>query len=220
MAKTNKLKIFLLIISGIIIFIFSTIVFYVLDISKNIKDSKINGLSYSKIDEEQLEKIEGENDYWIGSSNPKVTIVEFSDFACPLSKSSFSKLREISLTEKDVKIIYRDYPVISEYSANLSLAARCAGEQGFFWLMHDKLFLNQGVKEESEIIEMAKQIGVNTARFEVCYNNRKYWSQIQKDLTDGEELNIQGTPTLFFNGQKLEGDAPLETLKQIIKQLK
>jgi len=221
MAKSNKLKIFFLLLSGIIIFIISTIVFYVLGLSKNMKDENLNKyIHFSDIGKEQLKEIEGEGNYWFGSADPKVTIVEFGDFACPLCKSSFGKIREISLTDKDVKIIYRDFPVVAEHSANLSLAARCAGEQGLFWVMHDKLFLNQGIKEESEIIEMAKQIGANTARFEVCYNNRKYWPQIQNDLEDGEKLNITGTPTLFFNGQRLEGDAPLSVLKQIITQLK
>lgn len=221
MGKTNKFKIFLLFLAAIIIIFLSTIAFYVLGTAKNIKDNDLGGyVKFSKVNQETLKEIEGDNNYWLGSSNPKVTIVEFADFACPSCKNSFNKIREIGLTEKDVKIIYRDFPVIAEYSANLSLAARCAGEQGFFWVMHDKLFLNQGIKEDEEIMEMAKQIGANVARFEVCYNNRKYWSQIQKDLEDGEKLSIAGTPTLFINGQRVVGDAPLGVLKEIIREIK
>jgi len=60
-------------------------------------------------------------------------------------RTSNSKIREISLNYKDkIKYIYRDLPIL-ENSEYLSMSARCAGEQGLFWLMHDKLFQNQNL---------------------------------------------------------------------------
>src|SRR3989338_8464463 len=125
--------------------------------------------------------------YWTGSAKPKITIVEFGDFACPFSEQSFPTVREISLKYKnDIKFIWRDYPVVTEYSALLALAGRCAGEQGLFWPMHDKLFQNQGVNTADQLSALANQIGADTARFNDCVNKQKYLPQIKKDLSDGQ----------------------------------
>ena len=161
------------------------------------------------------------NSYWLGSTNAKITIVEFGDFACPVCLQSFPTVREISLKYKnDIKFIWRDYPVVSDYSATLALAGRCAGEQGLFWPMHDKLFQNQGVSSAAELTTLANQIGADINRFKDCLNKQKYFPQIQKDLTDGQTFGIAGTPTYFINGYKLAGDVPLDVFIQIIEQLR
>lgn len=158
-----------------------------------------------------------EKNYWLGSANPKITIVEFGDFACHYCKNSFFKIREITQTYKnDIKLIYRDYPVISKFSEKLSLAARCAGEQGLFWVMYDKLFLNQGINTDAEVLALFKQTGGDESRFASCYQNNKYLPEIEQDLKDGGTLNIGGTPTWFVNGQRLEGDVPYEYFINLI----
>jgi len=163
--------------------------------------------------------IEGsENNYWLGSANPKITIVEFADFDCSYCKKSFSKIREITSVYNSIKFIYRDFPVLSEFSTQLALAARCAGEQGLFRVMHDKLFINQGLNSDEKILELFKQIGGDEERFKACLANKKYLPEIEKDLIDGQKLNISGTPVWFINGQRIEGDIPYEFLINMIKQ--
>lgn len=166
--------------------------------------------------------MEGASSYWLGSANPKITIVEFADYQCPLCKSSFPKIREISAKYKnDVKIIHRDFPVFAN-SANLSLAALCAGEQGLFWPMHDKLFQNQGKFDAGNFIEiknLAQQTGINTERFNQCFDGQKYLDKIKKDIADGQKLEITGTPTWFINGEKIEGDIPYETFINLIENI-
>ncbi|MCK4539909.1 thioredoxin domain-containing protein [Candidatus Parcubacteria bacterium] len=163
--------------------------------------------------------IEGaKNNYWLGSANPKITIVEFSDFNCVYCQKSFSKIREITSVYNNIKFIYRDFPVLSDFSIQLALAARCAGEQGLFWIMHDKLFLNQGLGSDEKIFEAFKQIGGNEKKFNACFANKKYLPDIEKDLIDGQKLNISGTPAWFINGQRIEGDIPYEFLINLIKQ--
>ncbi len=198
--------------------------FYVINLVKQIKNGQpynLYQITNSTQNQQTQKIIEGdEKNYWLGSADPEITIVEFSDFACSYSKNSFLTIREISLKYKNsVKIIFRDYPINSDYSSDLALAARCAGEQGLFWLMHDKLFLNQGISEKEEIIGLANQIGADINKFTACFNNKKYLSGIQKDLTDGRELDIKGTPTWFINGYKIEGDIPYNIFRQIIEGL-
>jgi protein-disulfide isomerase len=175
----------------------------------------------NEVNKSELSLIEGSSsNYWFGDSNPKVTIVEFSDFACPYCKKSFTKIREISKKYKDVKIIFRDLPIITDYSTNLALSARCAGEQGLFWVMHDKLFINQGAKTDEEIFRLAKEIGVNEKRFKSCYNSKKYFEDIEKDFNDAKALGITtGTPVWFINGQKASGDIPYDLFIEIVEKM-
>ncbi len=208
--------IFLLIFLSLII----ALIFYFVNAVKNYKNSDFKfDNPVNVISKAEQEKIIG-NGYWIGSSNPKITIVEFGDFACLMCKNSFSKIRELGIKYKnDVKIVFRDFPVISENSMNLAISARCAGEQGFFWVMHDKLFINQGKSSIIEIKEMAKQTGVDIDRFNNCFDNKKYISAINKDLEMARELNIKGTPTWFINGNKVSGDIPYNIFLNIIEEM-
>jgi len=163
-----------------------------------------------------------ENNYWLGVAEPKITIFEFADFNCPLCKNSFSTIREISLKYKnDVKIIYKDFPVFAN-SIDLAMVGRCAGEQGLFWPMHDKLFQNQSNLDPTkteEIIAIAKQTGIDINKFSSCLSQKKYLTDIQKDYSDGLLIEATGTPTWLINGYKISGDIPYETFIQIIEEL-
>jgi protein-disulfide isomerase len=160
--------------------------------------------------------------YTLGANTPKVTFVEFADFSCPYCKKSFSKIREISIKYPDtVKFIFRDLPIVHDYSPSLALAARCAGEQGLFWTMHDRLFIDQGIDEKSEIYLSAEKSGVEMKKFEDCFATEKYLPQIKKDYSDAQALGIdkQGTPVWFINGTKIAGDIPEEAFTKIIEMV-
>lgn len=209
----------IVIIIIIILSLITAFAFYIYNFTKTIKKEGSSGIKQVELSEEERKLIEGENNYWLGAPNPKITIVEFSDFACPYCKNSFPKIREIGLKYKDsVKIIFRDMP-LQETSLELALAGRCAGEQGLFWLMHDKLFQNQGISETEKLIELANQIGADKNKFSSCLNNQKYLNNIQKDFSDGKSLGISGTPTWFVNGNKIEGDVPTNVWEEIIGEL-
>lgn len=158
-----------------------------------------------------------------GAANPKLTIVEFGNFACPYSKEASGTAREIMLKNKDkIKFIYRDFPLDDIYpdSTVLSLAGKCADEQKKFWPAHDKLY-GPGEINAADFIQ---QIGLNEDLFSVCLANKKYLSAIQKDFVDGYKNGVIGTPTFFFikTGAapiKIQGAIPKETFQQIIQNL-
>ncbi|MCD4761641.1 thioredoxin domain-containing protein [bacterium] len=194
--------------------------FYVVSIVKTTLNNT-NGVTIKKtIKPELMQKIIGTDYYWLGTDEPEITIVEFSDFSCLYCKKSFPTIRELSLRYQDkIKYIFRDFPVTSEQSADLAMAARCAGEQGLFWVLHDKLFINQGITTKEEILNLAEQSGTDIDRFVRCMDLKKYATEIEKDFNDGEELGVSGTPTWFINGIMIEGSIPDNIFISIIENI-
>jgi protein-disulfide isomerase len=173
----------------------------------------------ANINQQKTYNIPIDGNFSFGAENPKITIIEFADFNCPYCKNSYSTIRQIGYKYKDqVKIIFKDYPIIQESSADIALAARCAGEQGLFWGMHDKLFAYQGQFELTDLPKLATEIGADNKKFNTCVSNKKYLNEINKDLLLGQEMNLNGTPKFFVNGYLLPGgDLPIEAWDQIIQ---
>lgn len=210
---------------GILLLLFlfllvSFIVASILYIGKAVKDIRTEKTSIETAQKSQENKIiiEGENTYWMGTSTPKVTIVEFSDFACPYCKDNFSVVRELGLKYKnDVKIIYRDYLGHNE-SLDLALAARCAGEQGKFWYMHDKLFSNQEQATLANLPIMAQQLGLDVKTFNSCLSSKKYLNHVREDMAAAEKIGVTKTPSWMINGYLLEGAIDRDSLINIIEK--
>lgn len=202
-------KAFLLIL-GLVVLIVIYSTFYILNQVKNIRQSQADSLALSqqKLVEATLY---GKNNYSLGSDNPKLIIVEFSDFACPYCKQLSSVIRQAGEKYKDkVKIIFRDFPVISEKSIDLSLAAYCAGAQGKFWEMHDLLFAQQEALKNStnlglDLRSLAAGLKLNTDDFNGCLNDKTYLENIDNNLKDGETLGVAATPTWFIGNNRVNG---------------
>lgn len=173
----------------------------------------------------RLKAIKGPGDnFSYGASNPQVTIYEFADFSCPYCRDSYAGMRKVTSEYKDkVKIVYRDY-TLHKNSLDLALGARCAGEQGKFWEMHDVLFSNQDRLSGSEDVKsdlnsIASELKLNAAQFKTCLDSQKYLSKIKTDFDDAETLKIKGTPTWFVNNYEITGYMSEEKFRELVSGL-
>ena len=159
------------------------------------------------------------DDPYLGSLEAEIVIVEFSDFQCVYCQEVFSTVREVaSLYGNNIRIIFRDFPSSDVHPQALlaAQAGECAQEQGKFWPMHDKLFMNQDNLSPEVMKEIAKQIGLATAEFNNCLDTGKYQEEVIDDFKDALTLGVKGTPTFFINGEKFEGVISLEGFQEII----
>jgi len=158
-----------------------------------------------------------------GSSNAPVTMIEFSDYECPFCgryfQQTYPQIVKEYVDSGKVKIVFRDFPLsFHENAQKAAEAAECAGEQGKYWEMHDKLFKNQDALEVNSLKQYAKELGLNTKTFDDCLDSGKMDSEIQKDFEDGQDAGVSGTPAFFINGIPLTGAQPFEEFKKIIEQ--
>ena len=162
-----------------------------------------------------------------GDANAKVTIIEFSDFQCPFCErfytQSLKQIEDNYVKTGKVKFVYRDFPLDSIHpnAVPAALAAGCANEQGKFWEYHNKLFENQGSLGDASYKQWAADLGLNTAQFNKCYDDKKYLTEVQKDFQDGATGGVSGTPSFFIGSdakgyQLVVGAQPYSTIKQVI----
>jgi protein-disulfide isomerase len=167
-------------------------------------------------------------DHSRGATNAKVTVIEYSDLECPFCKKFHPTMQQL-LTEypNDVRWVYRHAPLVQLHSKapKEAEATECAGEQGKFWELTDKIFevtpANNGL-DPAQLLILAKQVGVaNVQQFQSCLDSGKYAKHVQDDLADAQAAGMQGTPysvILGSNGQKLplSGAQPYSAVKQLV----
>lgn len=167
-----------------------------------------------------------EDSWKIASDSAKVTVVEFADFECPACAAAHPIAQKIVEEYKGrINYVFRHFPLPQHQNGlKAALAAEAAGEQGRFWEMYDKLFVTQ--EEWSPIedprpnfLNYAKELGLDTDRFQTSVNANKFADKIQKDQNDGASLGVNSTPTFYVNGQKLSSFAYNEFKTKIDTEL-
>jgi len=155
-----------------------------------------------------------------GPKSAPVTIVEWSDFQCPFCSRVEPTLKQIVDEYKGkVRIAWKNQPLSFHPNAMPAAeAAMAAYEQGNdkFWAMHDKLFANQTLLSPAYYEQVAKEIGLDVAKFKSSIEAHRAQAAIQADMTAGTAVGASGTPTFFINGRRLVGALPYESFKQII----
>jgi protein-disulfide isomerase len=162
-----------------------------------------------------------------GSDEAQVTIVEFTDYQCPFCKRFFDqtaeKINQEYVDTGKVRYLIRDLPLSFHGNAKAAaLAARCAGVQGAYSLMHDKLFENQDEwangNPDEQFAQYAVEIGVNQGGFSACYEGEEFGEQIDDDVALANRVGATGTPTFFINGRPLVGAQPFSAFEAIIEE--
>jgi protein-disulfide isomerase len=153
-----------------------------------------------------------------GGAKAPVTIVEFSDYACPFCKRAEDSVNKVMQAYGDkVRLVFRDYPLPMHPTARpASEAAACANAQGKFWDYHAKLFDNQSSLGEDKLKQYAKDVGLDSAKFEECLAKKPHAAAIDQDIADGGKVGVNGTPAFFINGRMISGAQPFEKFKEII----
>ena len=179
-------------------------------------------------------KISADDDPIIGNPDAPITIIEFSDFQCPFCArfyvQTFPSIYEEYIDQGKVKLVFRDFPIQSIHPNALaaSVAAECANEQGKFKEMHDRLFDEQNEwnkLETSSALSLfnnyAAEIQIKQDTFSSCIASGKYLDEIRKDLEDGRNYGVSGTPGFFIGNDEigyveLKGAQPFDSFKKVI----
>ncbi|MDO8582293.1 MAG: thioredoxin domain-containing protein [bacterium] len=154
-----------------------------------------------------------------GNISAPITIFDFGDFSCPACKE-FQPILDSAIAQFPGKIlhVWKDFPLpIHPFSPAAHRAAACANEQGKFWEYHDRLFTRASPAEQNYDV-IATELNLDLPRFTTCQNDATIQTRIQESFDEGRLLQIDQTPYLFINDERVAGLTDKETLVKIIER--
>jgi protein-disulfide isomerase len=156
-----------------------------------------------------------ERDHISGSADGLIRLLEYGDYECPFCGEAQAIVKEIQQRRgDDLLFAFRNFPLtqIHPHAEHAAEAAEAAGAQGNFWGMHDLLFENQGALEDEDLAAYAVELGLDETRVIREVVSSAYARRIREDFKSGVRGGVNGTPTLFINGERYDGARDLKHL--------
>ncbi len=167
-----------------------------------------------------------------GNPNAKVVVVNYDDFECPFCSRVHQTLFPELLKEYGdrVAFIYKDFPLfdIHPWAIHAAVNANCLATQNTdaYWDFADYIHSNQHVVTEqkgrdSQFAELDKstlseagKFKLDAAKLQACIKDQKD-NAVKASVKEGESLGVTGTPTMFVNGQMLDGARPISEFRAV-----
>ncbi|MBM3282371.1 MAG: hypothetical protein FJY86_03460 [Candidatus Diapherotrites archaeon] len=171
-----------------------------------------------------------------GKDSAPIILVEYSDFQCPFCKrfynDSDAQFKQW-VSDGRIKLVFKDFPLsFHPMAAPSANAARCAGEQGKFWEMHDKIF-DETTKlsatgtaqfTNDDLKAWGADLGLNTSTFNSCVDSDKYAEKIAANQAEGQSVGVSGTPSFAIGkpgdkAQLVVGACPTSAFDTVLKAI-
>jgi protein-disulfide isomerase len=149
----------------------------------------------------------------LGDAKAPVTLVEYSDFECPICRSLHDELRALLPRYPQVRVVFKDFPLeqIHPWARTAALAGHCAYVQDpkAFWKMYDLIYDNQDVISAenawNKMLEFAGTAGANPDTLKACMSSPDAGAAVDASRANGQLLEVGSTPTIFINGRRVVG---------------
>jgi protein-disulfide isomerase len=168
----------------------------------------------------QLHVAVGPDDHVQGNAKAEVTLVEYGDFECPYCGAAYPVLKEVQRLMGDgLRFVFREFPLAQSHPHALAAAeaAEAAAAQGKFWPMHDLLYAHQNALGNVHLLAYARELGLDLNRFSKEIESHLYRARIDEDFRGGIRSGVNGTPSLFINGQRYDGPVEVKPLLAALK---
>ncbi len=169
---------------------------------------------------------------FLGSKDAPLTIVEFVDFQCRYCRrfreETFPDLKKDYIDSGKVRVYHMDLPLeIHQHSLLAAQSGRCAGDQGQFWAMHDRMLANPDRLELSDLTGYAQDLGLDIAAFRKCVEEGKYKEEVQQGARYAMTKGARGTPAFVIGkstpsgveGELVVGAEPYGLFDKKLKEL-
>jgi protein-disulfide isomerase len=169
---------------------------------------------------------------FLGSKDAPLTMVQFTDYQCPFCQrfhtQVFPEIKKQFIDTGKLKFYSRDFPLGFHPNApRAGQAARCAGDQGKFWEMHEILGANAAKLDMESITGFAKHVNLNVETFRSCIETGKYAAAVQKDASEASTYGANGTPSFLIGrstpegvtGELVEGALPFAVFESKLKTI-
>jgi len=171
-----------------------------------------------------IEEIQNDGFSWVGG-NPDgdITLVEFLDYKCAYCRKAHKEVANLVKTDGNIKLVVKEYPILSEDSYELSRAAVATLQSlgpDAYKKMYNQFIEHNGPVNDQAITFLAKKVGLDGQAIIAQMAQPSVDEHIKRTRALGETLNITGTPTFIFNDQLVRGYVPENSMIDIVAQLR
>ena len=158
-----------------------------------------------------------EADYTMGPQNAPITIVEFFDYNCGYCKRSFAPLMEVLEENKDVRLVFKEYPILGEPSYLASSTALAINDKMKYLTYHSKLMTHAGRASQAVVEKILGELNLPPQKLQTDARSDKYVLQLAATRQLADAIGVSGTPAFVINGQLFPGALDKAELTQAIK---
>ena len=159
-------------------------------------------------------------DPFFGNPNANLTIYEFFDYNCGYCKSVLPTLLNVVKKDKNIKLIFKEFPILSETSLEAALYALAAQKQNLYFEFHTRIMEYRGRLNNDIFIKVANDIGLNIERLKNDLDDKNIRMAIEKNRLIAKGFNINGTPTLIIGDKIIPGAINEQQLNELIKEIR
>lgn len=163
-----------------------------------------------------------DHDHIQGKKNAHITLVEYGDYECPYCGQAYPIIKQVQeYFGPELRFVFRNFPLteVHPLAKPAALIAEYAGSEGLFWKMHDLIYENQANLSLELLFELGESLGLSLAKLTAALENDIFEKKIQNDFIGGVRSGVNGTPTLFINGNRYQGLTEFEDLVSAINEL-
>jgi protein-disulfide isomerase len=163
----------------------------------------------------------GPDDHIQGPIDAPLVLVEYGDYECPYCGDAYSELKAVKEAIGDsLCFAFRNFPLAQAHphAERAAEFAEAASSSGRFWEMHDVLYENQEALDDESLVGYATQVGLGRTQIESAMRG-EYRSRIQRDFASGVRSGVNGTPSLFINGERYDGPRDADSLIDLMTRM-
>ncbi len=153
-----------------------------------------------------------------GNPDGDITVVEFFDYNCGYCKRGFHNIRELIEKDKNVRVVFKELPILSKDSEDAAKIALAARAQGKYWELHQAMIESKGRVTEATALEMAGTLGLDVAKLKADKDSDVVKGELARVEALAKKMNISGTPH-FLVGSDAIGGAPEDLLDQLTAKI-
>lgn len=156
----------------------------------------------------------------VGNPDGDVVIVEFFDYRCPYCKKVAEPLREVVKEDGNIRLVMKEYPILSAESELAAKAALAAHEQGRYEDFHFTLMTEPGALNRDKIFGIAESLGLDLEKLRADMESPEIAAKLAEVAELGEALNVRGTPAFVIGDELVPGAISIEEMRQRVRQVR
>lgn len=153
-----------------------------------------------------------------GNPSGDVTLVEFFDYRCRYCKAVAPAVAQLLKEDPNVRLVYKDFPILGDASVVASKAALASRAQGKYAVFHEALMAVSGDLTAAAVIETAAKVGLDTAKLQTDMEAPAIMAVIEKNRSLAHTLGLTGTPAFVVGKELLPGAIDFDTMKELVAQ--